>query len=305
MKYDKQGQLTQSQEFSIYSIAPSYSKTSLICGANGQVAAVFLDNDYNVLYTPLADQEVVLFDSNLNCAGNFTEVSNTAGGWLENKWLTLGFSSRNASGGSGGALGCPPVNLLAENDADYNPDDGIDNSPDENYDGNNWYTEDDESRKVHYALTAAVNKVSTGAGSSSEPSDDYGNADADINQQDTPDSNGSSADDNSSSDNNSIADDNAATDDTTTNNGEGTVEDASKQEVSEVAQEETPSTQDSVTQNTSQHENDSSSQNSAQKTTTLAKTSDATPQVLLLAIILGASCLAALTVLKRRSKKRM
>ena len=89
MKFDLAGkQIAYRALVPVSSFASTY--TDLVIGGQGAVAATRIAIGEKGAFEP---QETHLFDSSLNDVGSYDFVGNSTGGWVDGRWVALGWDS--------------------------------------------------------------------------------------------------------------------------------------------------------------------------------------------------------------------
>lgn len=111
MKFDLAGkQIAYRALVPVGSFASIY--TDLVIGEQGAVAATRIAIGEKGAFEP---QETHLFDSSLNDAGSYDFVGNSTGGWVDGRWVALGWDSSRF--GNPTAAGAPPAGGVAQGKA--------------------------------------------------------------------------------------------------------------------------------------------------------------------------------------------
>ena len=111
MKFDLAGkQIAYRALAPVSSFASTY--TDLVIGEQGAVAATRIAIGEKGAFEP---QETHLFDSSLNDVGSYDFVGNSTGGWVDGRWVALGWDSSRF--GNPTAAGAPPAGGVAQGKA--------------------------------------------------------------------------------------------------------------------------------------------------------------------------------------------
>lgn len=111
MKFDLAGkQIAYRALVPVSSFASTY--TDLVIGEQGAVAATRIAIGEKGAFEP---QETHLFDSSLNDVGSYDFVGNSTGGWVDGRWVALGWDSSRF--GNPTAAGAPPAGGVAQGKA--------------------------------------------------------------------------------------------------------------------------------------------------------------------------------------------
>ena len=111
MKFDLAGkQIAYRALVPVGSFASTY--TDLVIGEQGAVAATRIAIGEKGAFEP---QETHLFDSSLNDVGSYDFVGNSTGGWVDGRWVALGWDSSRF--GNPTAAGAPPAGGVAQGKA--------------------------------------------------------------------------------------------------------------------------------------------------------------------------------------------
>jgi hypothetical protein len=135
----------------------------LVPGNSGELALTYVCGVSEPRFDAFAKQETILIDSDFNQVGVMTDASNTHGGWVGGKWLSLGFSTNHSKGGSGGALGSPLIEATYDAYTTATAQSSLEASSNAEKDSNYLNSleglsgKDEDSYKVHYALTKTIN----------------------------------------------------------------------------------------------------------------------------------------------------
>lgn len=111
MKFDLAGkEIAYRALVPVSSFASTY--TDLVIGEQGAVAATRIAIGEKGAFEP---QETHLFDSSLNDVGSYDFVGNSTGGWVDGRWVALGWDSSRF--GNPTAAGAPPAGGVAQGKA--------------------------------------------------------------------------------------------------------------------------------------------------------------------------------------------
>ena len=103
VRFDRAGVQTACRALvPVSSVAATY--TDLAVGEQGAVAATRIAIGNKGAFEP---QETQLFDSSLNAAGSYDFVGNSTGGWVDGRWVALGWDSSRFGHAMG--AGAPPA----------------------------------------------------------------------------------------------------------------------------------------------------------------------------------------------------
>ena len=103
VRFDRAGMQTACRALvPVSSVAATY--TDLAVGEQGAVAATRIAIGNKGAFEP---QETYLLDSSLNAAGSYDFVGNSTGGWVDGRWVALGWDSSRFGNATG--AGAPPA----------------------------------------------------------------------------------------------------------------------------------------------------------------------------------------------------